>query len=102
VTPSGLCGCFGSKTTPAIEPDRHQKDRAIGHALTGENYDIWVLEWGELIASVERRYTFYKEQLKSSITQDEAVERVRSRHEALLNPRRVAKATSMRPVTTDS
>ncbi len=46
------------------------------------------MTWGRLLDQAERRFTFYREQLAYSASQEEAVKRVRRRHEELLPPER--------------
>ena len=74
----------GTKTDPDIEPDMTQIGRVRGHVDEAELYDIFVTTWAELITQAERRFTFYQDQLRYEIGQDEAVLRVRERHTELL------------------
>jgi len=54
--------------------------------MSAEKYDLWVMTWGRLLDQTERRFTFYREQLAYNATQEEALERVRRRHQELLPP----------------
>jgi hypothetical protein len=74
----------GSETKPEIDGDLEQQHRAFGHVSSTPNYDIWVVPWGRLLDSAVQRLDFYREQLDYDVRQDEAVERVRVRHESLL------------------
>ena len=77
---------IGSDIKPEVEDDLKPQDRAWGHIINATNYDVWATTWGRLIDEAQRRFTFYREQLRYNATQDEAVERVRRRHEELLPP----------------
>lgn len=70
----------------AIGDQINQSGRPRGLLLPKENYEVWVATWGELIDQAERRLDFYKDQLQYDISQESAVERVRSRHSELLPP----------------
>lgn len=74
----------GGDLAPDIDDEVKQTDRALGHVHKGENYDIWVTHWGQLLDDAMLRYEFYREQLKYDIGQDEATSRVRERHAELL------------------
>lgn len=75
---------IGSSFKDEIEDDVAPRDREYGHLHAGKNYDVWVISWGDLLNHNERRFEFYREQLEYSISQEEAVERVRRKHSALL------------------
>jgi hypothetical protein len=75
---------IGSDTKVEISGELQQQDRPWGHVTRAEKYDLWVMTWGRLLDQAERRYTFYREQLAYNATQEEAVERVRRRHNELL------------------
>ena len=76
----------GSEIKSEVEDELKPQDRAWGHIMNASNYDIWATTWGRLIDEAERRFRFYREQLRYNVTQDEAVERVRRRHDELLPP----------------
>jgi hypothetical protein len=63
-----------------------QKGREWGHVIATEKYDIYVTTWGILLDKGERILKFYREQLNYNVSQDEALRRVRERHEELLPP----------------
>ena len=77
---------IGSDTKDEISGELQQQDRPWGHVTRAEKYDLWVMTWGRLLDQAERRFAFYREQLAYNATQDEAVKRVRRRHEELLPP----------------
>jgi hypothetical protein len=76
----------GTHTGSDIEDDLKQVGRDPGNVFQVDQYTIWVMQWGQLLDNVERTLNFYRDQLQYNITQDEAVERVRARHEALIPP----------------
>lgn len=76
----------GAEIGDDIEEDVNQIDRAYGHADKAKNYDIWVMNWGQLLDDATRRLEFYRDQLKYDITQEAATQRVRQRHGELLPP----------------
>ncbi len=68
----------------SIESELNQKSRERGHIAETEKFDIHVVTWGDLLDRAERSLHFYRERLNYSASQDDAVERVRRRHEELL------------------
>lgn len=76
----------GSRTHRDLEPDIAQRERARGHATVGDNYDIFVVTWQELIDKRLHELSFIRKQLDYDISQDEAVERLRARHGLLIPP----------------
>lgn len=76
----------GAELDPDFADEVRQADRAPGHVVNAENYDIWVTHWGQLLDDAERRLAFYRDQLRYEISQEEALARVRARHSALLPP----------------
>lgn len=77
---------IGASYSSEIHGQLEQRDRAWGHIESTNEHDIWVTTWGRLLDEAERRLAFYRDQLKYDIGQDEAVRRVRDRHEMLLPP----------------
>jgi hypothetical protein len=69
-----------------IGGELEQKDREWGHVIATEKYDIHVSTWGALLDKGERSLRFYREQLNYNVSQEEALRRVRERHEELLPP----------------
>jgi hypothetical protein len=67
-----------------IGGELEQTDREWGHVIATEKYDIHVATWGALIDKGERGLKFFREQLNYNVSQDEALRRVRARHEELL------------------
>jgi len=82
----------GSDTQDVLDGDLNQLDREWGHVTQASKYDVRVTTWGRLLDQAERRFNFYRQQLAYSATQEEAVGRVRGRHEELLPAEPVEKA----------
>jgi hypothetical protein len=76
----------GSNTKDEIGGELEPQDREWGHVTRTAKYDVRVVTWGHLLDQAERRFKFYREQLRYNATQGDAVERVRRRHEELLPP----------------
>lgn len=74
----------GSAIKPEIEDDLGQSYRDYGHVLQTDNYDVWVLAWGDLIDQALARYEFLREQLDYSVGQDDALDRLRERFGVLI------------------
>lgn len=77
---------IGADTRDEIGGELKQQDREWGHVIRADKYDVKVMTWGRLLDQAERRFTFYREQLAYKASQEEAVERVRRRHDELLPP----------------
>ena len=77
---------IGADTRDEIGGELKQQDREWGHVIRADRYDVRVMTWGRLLDQAERRFTFYREQLAYKASQEEAVERVRRRHDELLPP----------------
>jgi Histidine kinase-, DNA gyrase B-, and HSP90-like ATPase len=60
------------------------RDRAWGHVVAHEGYDVHVMTWGRLLDEAEERLRFYREQLNYTVSQDDAFKRVQQRHRELL------------------
>jgi hypothetical protein len=76
----------GPRTHRNLEPDLNQRERRRGHVLTGDNYDLHVVTWQELIDRRLHELTFIRNQLDYDISQDVAIDRLRERHGALIPP----------------
>jgi hypothetical protein len=68
----------------AIGDQIEQTGRARGLLVQQDDYEVWVVTWGELLDRAEGRLDFYKDQLQYDMSQESAVERVRTRHAELL------------------
>jgi len=79
---------IGSGIKEELKSQMEQTDRNWGHLVKNDQFDLFITTWGRLIDECESRYNFYREQLKSSATVDESINRMRERYEHLLpNPR---------------
>ena len=74
----------GSDTKDEIGGELEPQDREWGHVTRAQKYDVKVTTWGRLLDQSERRLVFYREQLAYNASQEQAVERVRQRHQELL------------------
>jgi hypothetical protein len=74
----------GSSTHPEIADTLNQRNRQPGHVMEAENYDVWVLSWGELIDRGLHRYELLRNDLDDAVTQEGALERVRARYGELI------------------
>lgn len=74
----------GSRTHKNLEPDLAQRERKRGHVIHGENYDVYVVTWQELIDQRLHELSFIRRQLDYDVSQDDAVERLRARHGGLI------------------
>ncbi len=48
-----------------------QKNRKYGHIHEGENFDVYILSWGDIINEAKQRHEFIKEKLNLNL-QDNA------------------------------
>jgi hypothetical protein len=44
-----------------LEPQLNQKNRKYGHVSEGENFDVFILDWGKVISEARLRHEFIKE-----------------------------------------
>jgi hypothetical protein len=82
----------GAMTHADIEDELNPADRDWGHVMKASNYDVWVTTWGRLANDAERKLQFFQDQLQYEIGQDDAVQHVRERHAAILEPEGEARA----------
>jgi len=54
-----------------IEPLLKQKNRKYGHIAEGDNYDVFVLTWGDIITEAKIRLNYIKEKLSINLLDDE-------------------------------
>lgn len=54
-----------------LEPQLKQKNRKFGHVTEGDNFDVYVLAWGDIITEAKQRHEFIKEKLNLNL-QDNA------------------------------
>jgi hypothetical protein len=54
-----------------LEPQLKQKNRKFGHVSEGENFDVYVLSWGDIINEAKQRHEFIKEKLNLNLQDNE-------------------------------
>jgi hypothetical protein len=54
-----------------IKPLLKQSDRKKGHIVRGDNYDVFILDWGEIISEAKIRHEFLKEKLNINLKDNE-------------------------------
>lgn len=70
---------------PDLELQLHQKDRKYGHILNGDNFDVFILKWGDIITEAKIRHEFIKEKLNINLTNnEEGLEYLRSKYKDYL------------------
>jgi hypothetical protein len=68
-----------------IKPLLKQADRKKGHIVKGDNYDVYVLDWGEIISEAKIRHEFLKEKLNINLKDnEEGINYLRSRYKEYL------------------
>ncbi len=55
-----------------LEPILNQKNRKYGHIVEGDNYDVFILTWGDIITEAKIRHNFIKEKLNLNLQDNEA------------------------------
>ncbi|WP_126973923.1 ATP-binding protein [Gynurincola endophyticus] len=56
---------------PEIEPLLRQKHRRYGYVSEGDNFDVYILTWGEIITHAKIRHEFIKEKLSINLLDNE-------------------------------
>jgi hypothetical protein len=56
---------------PEIKPLLTQKNRKYGHIHEGENFDVFILSWGDIISEAKQRHEFIKEKLNLNLQDNE-------------------------------
>ncbi len=57
--------------SPILEPQLRQKNRKFGHVSEGENFDVFILSWGDIISEAKQRHEFIKEKLNLNLKDNE-------------------------------
>ena len=57
--------------SPELEPQLKQKNRKFGHVSEGENFDVFILSWGDIISEAKQRHEFIKEKLNLNLQDNE-------------------------------
>ena len=70
---------------PELEPLINQKHRKYGHVSEGDNFDVYVLRWGDIITDAKLRHEFIKEKLNISLQDNnEGLEYLRAKYKEYL------------------
>lgn len=70
---------------PELEPLINQKHRKYGHVSEGDNFDVYVLRWGDIITDAKLRHEFIKEKLNISLQDNnEGLEYLRTKYKEYL------------------
>lgn len=56
---------------PEIKPLLTQKNRKYGHIHEGDNFDVYILSWGDIISEAKQRHEFIKEKLNLNLQDNE-------------------------------
>jgi hypothetical protein len=54
-----------------LEPQLKQKNRKFGHVSEGDNFDVYILSWGDIISEAKQRHEFIKEKLNLNLKNNE-------------------------------
>lgn len=54
-----------------LEPQLKQKNRKFGHVSEGDNFDVLILSWGDIISEAKQRHEFIKEKLNLNLQDNE-------------------------------
>ena len=57
---------------PEISSSVNQKGRQRGHIVEGENYDVFVLTWGDVLSEAKIRHEYIKDKLNINLQDNEA------------------------------
>jgi len=70
---------------PELEPLINQKHRKYGHVSEGDNFDVYVLRWGDIITDAKLRHEFIKDKLNISLQDnEEGLEYLRAKYKEYL------------------
>lgn len=70
---------------PIFEPQLRQQNRVYGHVYEGENVDIYVLTWGDIINQAKTRYQFVREKLNITLeSNEEGLEYLKNKYKEYL------------------
>lgn len=68
-----------------MKPLLSQKNRKYGHIHEGENFDVFILSWGDIISEAKQRLEFIKEKLNINLMDnDKNLEYLRSKYSEYL------------------
>jgi hypothetical protein len=61
---------LATKMNKDAESECTQRDREFGHIDTKDNYDVYVMQWGDVLNEAEARHQYLKEKLNYDISED--------------------------------
>jgi hypothetical protein len=68
-----------------LEPLINQKHRKYGHVSEGDNFDVYILRWGDIITDAKLRHEFIKDKLNLTLQDDsEGLEYLRTKYKEYL------------------
>lgn len=56
---------------PELEPHINQRNRKYGHVSEGENFDVFIYDWGKIISEAKLRHEFIKDKLNITLEDNE-------------------------------
>jgi hypothetical protein len=56
---------------PEVKTLLNQKNRKYGHIFEGENFDVFILTWGDIINQAKIRHEFIKDKLNLNLIENE-------------------------------
>ncbi len=70
---------------PELEPLLNQINRKYGHISEGENFDVYILRWGDVISEAKLRHEFIKEKLNINLQDNQqGLDYLRSKYKEYL------------------
>jgi hypothetical protein len=70
---------------PEIRSSMTQKNRAYGHIIEGENYDVFIFPWGTVLSEAKIRHEFIKDKLNINLQDNEkGLEYLRAKYKEYL------------------
>lgn len=56
---------------PELEPQLNQKNRKYGHVSEGDNFDVFIIDWGKVISEARLRHEFIRDKLNIALQDNE-------------------------------
>ncbi len=56
---------------PELEPHINQRNRKYGHVSEGDNFDVFIYNWGKIISEAKLRHEFIKDKLNITLEDNE-------------------------------
>ncbi|MBL0911282.1 MAG: ATP-binding protein [Bacteroidia bacterium] len=68
-----------------LAPHLSQKNRKFGHVTEGDNFDVFILSWGDIISEAKQRHEFIREKLNLNLQDnEEGLEYLKSKYKKYL------------------